>query len=68
MPVAGGSATQTADAVGELRAALDDAVPDGVTAQVTGPAAIQADLAAVFDGADFRLLAVPPAWSRCCWC
>ncbi|WP_344342195.1 MMPL family transporter, partial [Streptomyces rhizosphaericus] len=31
-------------------------VPDGVTGQVTGPAAVQADLAAVFDGADFRLL------------
>ena len=31
--------------------------PTGVTAQVTGPAAIQADLAAVFDGANFRLLA-----------
>ena len=32
-------------------------VPDGVRAEVTGPAAVQADLAAVFDGADFRLLA-----------
>ena len=32
-------------------------LPEGVTAQVTGPAAIQADLAAVFDGANFRLLA-----------
>ena len=31
--------------------------PTGVTAQVTGPAAIQADLAAVFDGANIRLLA-----------
>ena len=31
--------------------------PTGLTAQVTGPAAIQADLAAVFDGANFRLLA-----------
>ena len=31
--------------------------PTGVTAQVTGPAAIQADLAAVFDGANTRLLA-----------
>ena len=31
-------------------------LPDGLTAQVTGPAAIQADLAAVFDGADTRLL------------
>ena len=30
--------------------------PDGVTAEVTGPAAVDADLAAVFDGADTRLL------------
>ena len=30
--------------------------PDGVSAQVTGPAAIEADLSAVFDGADTRLL------------
>ena len=50
-------ATETADAVNALRAQLDDVVPDGIEAQVTGPAAVQADLAAVFDGADFRLLA-----------
>jgi len=50
-------ATAVADGVKELRAQLDDQAPDGVEAQVTGPAAIQADLAAVFDGADFRLLA-----------
>ncbi len=50
-------ATETADAVKALRTQLDDAVPEGIEAQVTGPAAIQADLAAVFDGADFRLLA-----------
>ncbi len=31
-------------------------LPDGVTAQVTGPAAVQADLAAVFAGANTRLL------------
>ena len=29
-----------------------------MTAQVTGPAAIDADLSAVFDGADTRLLLV----------
>ena len=45
------------DTVGELRTALVDAVPDGVTAEVTGPAAISADLASVFDGANFTLLA-----------
>ena len=49
-------ATATADAVNALRDRLDDVVPDGVKAQVTGPSAIQADLAAVFDGADFKLL------------
>ena len=50
-------ATQIADAVNELRTQLDRSVPAGVKAEVTGPAAVQADLAAVFDGADFRLLA-----------
>ena len=52
------TATQTADEVEALRAALSDGVPDGVTAQVTGPAAIEADLAAVFEGADVNLLIV----------
>ncbi len=50
-------ATEVADAVTGLREALDQAAPEGVRAQVTGPAAIQADLAAVFEGANFRLLA-----------
>ena len=54
--VQGAGATEIAATVGDLREALDADVPDGVTAEVTGPAAIQADLAAVFDGADFRLL------------
>ncbi len=49
-------ARAVADRVGEIRDRLADGVPDGVTAQVTGPAAIQADLAAVFDGADVSLL------------
>ncbi len=56
VPLDSGSATETATAVGDLRDRIDGAVPDGVTGQVTGPAAVQADLAAVFDGADFRLL------------
>ena len=51
----GGSA-DTADLVADLRAALDDAVQAGVSAQVTGPAAVEADLSAVFDGADGNLL------------
>ncbi|MDO5739009.1 MAG: MMPL family transporter [Ornithinimicrobium sp.] len=50
------TATAAAEQVSGLRAALDAAVPDGITAQVTGPAAIQADLAAVFDGANITLL------------
>src|SRR5688572_16934170 len=57
VPVTGNDATETADVVAELRAAAKADLPEGLTAQVTGPAAIQADLAAVFDGADVRLLA-----------
>ncbi|WP_296606320.1 MMPL family transporter [Nocardioides sp.] len=58
IPVPSGSATEVADTVKELRTAADEAAPDGVEAQVTGPAAVQADLAAVFDGANTRLLLV----------
>ncbi|TQK69360.1 RND superfamily putative drug exporter [Nocardioides sp. SLBN-35] len=47
-----------ADDVEALRKALRTGLPDGVRAQVTGPAAIQGDLAQVFDGADVTLLAV----------
>lgn len=50
------TATDTAAEVTALRATLTDEVPDGVTAAVTGPAAIEADLAAVFEGANFTLL------------
>ena len=49
-------ASETAILVTDLRAALDEQVPDGVQAQVTGPAAVEADLAAVFDGANGTLL------------
>ena len=56
LPLAQGSATETAAQVTDLRRALDEAVPPGVTAAVTGPAAVEADLAAVFDGADSSLL------------
>lgn len=58
VPLPAGSATDVADEVEELRDRMDEAAPDGVTAQVTGPAAIQADLAAVFEGANTRLLLV----------
>jgi RND superfamily putative drug exporter len=50
------SASELADHVADLRETLSDASPDGVTAQVTGPAGIEADLAGVFEGANFRLL------------
>ncbi len=56
VPVPGTSATDVAAGVGDLRDTLRDEAPEGVTVQVTGPAAVQADLAAVFEGADFRLL------------
>ena len=52
----GGSATDNADRVKELRATLRSDTPDGVDVAVTGPAAVQADLAAVFQGADLDLL------------
>ena len=51
-----GGAEQTVDLVGDLRTALDESVPPGVEAQVTGPAAVEADLSAVFDGANGTLL------------
>ena len=56
VPVQSTSATENADRVEELRRRLTDDLPDGVTSQVTGPAAVEADLAAVFDGADTNLL------------
>ncbi|RYP80991.1 MMPL family transporter [Nocardioides guangzhouensis] len=56
VPVVAGTATENADEVEELRSTVTADVPDGVSAQVTGPAAVEADLAAVFEGADLRLL------------
>lgn len=50
------SASDVGAAVTDLREQLTADVPQGVSAQVTGPAGIEADLAAVFDGANFRLL------------
>ena len=58
VPVESTSATQVSEEVTALRAELASELPDGVTAQVTGPAGIEADLAAVFEGANFRLLGV----------
>lgn len=57
LPIAAETATETNTAVEELRERLGDGVPEGVDVAVTGPAAVQADLADVFQGADVRLLA-----------
>src|SRR5664279_1693292 len=56
LTVAGTSAVAARDAVAEIRKVLEVGRPVGVAAQVTGPAGISADLAKVFDGANFRLL------------
>jgi RND superfamily putative drug exporter len=56
LTVAGTSAVTARDAVTGIRAVLDDGKPSGLSAQVTGPAGITADLAKVFDGANFKLL------------
>ncbi len=56
LTVAGTSAVAARDAVSEIRKVLEVGRPVGVAAQVTGPAGISADLAKVFDGANFRLL------------
>lgn len=58
LEVASADTTVLADVVTELRDRLDEGSPRGVRAEVTGPAAVRADLAAVFDGANVRLLAV----------
>ncbi len=58
VPLAGDVGNErNADRIEELRSDVEDGLPDGVTAQVTGAPAIQADLGAVFEGADVRLLA-----------
>ncbi|MBU2695667.1 MMPL family transporter [Pimelobacter sp. 30-1] len=58
VPVAETDAARLADDIDRLRADVRAGLPDGVRAAVTGPAAIQGDLARVFDGADLRLLLV----------
>ncbi|WP_245945503.1 MMPL family transporter [Corynebacterium senegalense] len=49
------------DRVAELRGDASSDLPAGVQAQVTGPAAISADLSGVFSGANVKLLAVTAA-------
>ncbi|MEW1954481.1 MMPL family transporter [Terrabacter sp. NPDC080008] len=56
VPVDATDAGDTAKQVADIRSAVKAELPDGVSAQVTGPAAVQADLAAVFEGANTRLL------------
>lgn len=56
VPISSSGAREVADTVRQLRDRLDRQVPDGVTARVTGPAAIEADLAGVFEGANLTLL------------
>jgi RND superfamily putative drug exporter len=58
LTVPSATASETAQSVGDLREALRASVPDGVEVQVTGPAAIEADLAGVFQGANTTLLMV----------
>ena len=56
VPVNSKDAVDAGKLVGELRTAAKAELPPGVSAAVTGPAAIQADLGAVFNGANLRLL------------
>ncbi len=56
--IEGGTSAQVAEQVNSLREDLKAEAPEGMQVQVTGPAAIQADLANVFDGANFLLLGV----------
>jgi RND superfamily putative drug exporter len=52
---------QNTERVEALRSDVRDGLPEGLEAQVTGAPAIQADLGAVFEGADVRLLLVTAA-------
>lgn len=56
VPVDANNAPDAARLVTELRDTVKADLPSGLTAQVTGPAAVQADLAGVFEGANTRLL------------
>ena len=56
VPIQGSGSDAVSEAVESLRADVRADLPEAYEAQVTGPAAIEADLSAVFDGADTRLL------------
>ena len=47
---------ERADRATEIRSIANADLPDGVTAQLTGPEGFAVDIAAVFEGADFTLL------------
>ncbi|WP_459610637.1 MMPL family transporter [Corynebacterium urogenitale] len=49
---------ENSDKVLEMRDDIAAQVPDGVESYITGPAAVEADLSAVFSGANFLLLGV----------
>ncbi len=49
---------ENSDLVAQIRSIAGDGLPDGLTTQVTGAPAVQADLGEVFSGADTRLLLV----------
>lgn len=61
LPVDAVTSEENAEVIATLRSELSAEAPDGVTVQVSGPAAIRADLGAVFQGANFRLLAATAA-------
>ena len=56
VPLRAGSSDVVGEQVDDLREQLAQEAPEGVTAQVTGPAGIQTDLGKVFEGADVTLL------------
>jgi putative drug exporter of the RND superfamily len=58
--------TALADAVRRVRASARAGLPSGVTAQVTGPAGITADLAGVFDGPTSLCSSRRSPWWPCC--
>ncbi|MGL4744944.1 MAG: MMPL family transporter, partial [Dermatophilaceae bacterium] len=61
VPVDDTTPVATSERVSELRLQARDRLPDGLYAQITGPAGVQADLAGVFDGANTRLLGATAA-------
>lgn len=61
LEVADGTASDTEGAVKDLRNRARTDLPADIDSSVTGPAAIRADLAGVFSGANVKLLAVTAA-------